>query len=644
MNANAPRQALFSSAVEIRIVVFRFLQNLGNVGIGSDRIVVVVIGNDVVVVVIVQIDRGVIDFQRVVVPNGVFRGIGFRRFFKRHGRGCFGLGLACGSCPCPARTYQCQWIELRLAARTNDRIALHIVKARAAPKAGPLQPPFRLRQKLSPSNSVIGREPLPCSARSVKSKIIPALAARADYGRDGAGQLAFKGRFERIQDDAVSKLVSKPAPALKGHVTVPGDKSISHRALMIGASAVGETQIRGLLEGEDVLCTAAALQALGAQIEKRGDAWSVTGVGVGGFLPPDNIIDVGNAGTAARLLMGLLATQDLKVHLTGDASLRSRPMNRVIVPLSQMGAAFDAREGGRMPLVLQGASEPIPIAYDVPVPSAQVKSAVLLAALNTPGTTIVTEREATRDHTENMLRSFGADIEVSATDGGGRRIAVSGFAELTATDVTVPGDPSSAAYPGVAALIVPGSEVTVENVGMNPLRAGLFETLREMGADLTCANEREAAGEQVADITFRHGALTGIDVPASRAPSMIDEYPIVAVAAAVASGETRMRGLAELRVKESDRFKAILDGLAACGVAARAEGDDIVIQGCGGPPAGGAEIAVNLDHRIGMSFLVLGLATQSPVSIDDAAAIGTSFPGFVDLMNGIGTELSEAGA
>jgi 3-phosphoshikimate 1-carboxyvinyltransferase len=450
-------------------------------------------------------------------------------------------------------------------------------------------------------------------------------------------------RSTRLRDDAVSKLVSSPVKALSGHVTVPGDKSISHRALMIGASAVGETRIQGLLEGEDVLCTAAALRALGARVEKSGDIWSVRGVGVGGFSPPDDIIDVGNAGTAARLLMGLLATQDLKVHLTGDASLRSRPMNRVIVPLSQMGAAFDANEGGRMPLVLDGASEPIPIEYDVPVPSAQVKSAILLAALNTPGTTTVTEREATRDHTENMLRSFGADIDVAETEDGGRRISVTGFAELTATDVTVPGDPSSAAYPGVAALIVPGSEVTVENVGINPLRAGLFETLREMGADLTYTGERDAAGEPVADITFRHGPLSGVDIPAARAPSMIDEYPIVAVAASVASGETRMRGLAELRVKESDRFKAILDGLSACGVAVQADGDDIVIRGCGGMPEGGAEIAVNLDHRIGMSFLVLGLATQKPVTIDDAAAIGTSFPGFVDLMNGIGTNMSETG-
>ncbi len=437
------------------------------------------------------------------------------------------------------------------------------------------------------------------------------------------------------------KLVSRSAPALTGSVAVPGDKSISHRALMIGASAVGKTEIRGLLEGEDVLCTAAALREFGARIEQQGDVWSVTGVGVGGFSQPENIIDVGNAGTAARLLMGLLASQDLKVYFTGDASLRSRPMNRVIEPLSKMGAAFDAREGGRMPLTLHGACEPIPINYDLPMPSAQVKSAVLLAALNTPGTTTVTEREATRDHTENMLRSFGASIEVSIMHDGGRKIAVSGFAEMIATNVMVPGDPSSAAYPGVAALIVPGSEVTVENVGMNPLRAGLFETLREMGADLTLTRRRFSAGEQVADITFRHGPLTGVDIPAARAPTMIDEYPIVAVAAAVAKGETRMRGLAELRLKESDRFLAILEGLTASGVAVKADGDDIVIQGCGGLLEGGSEIAVNLDHRVAMSFLVLGVAAQQPISIDDAAAIGTSFPGFVELMNGIGMQISE---
>lgn len=440
----------------------------------------------------------------------------------------------------------------------------------------------------------------------------------------------------------MSKLGSQATPALNGRIRVPGDKSISHRALMIGASAVGETRISGLLEAEDVLRTAAALRALGASVERSADGWSVRGVGVGGFAEPDDIVDLGNSGTAARLLLGLMATQDIRVHLTGDASLRTRPMDRVIGPLSQMGAAFDARDGGRMPLVLHGCAEPVPIEYDVPVPSAQVKSAVLLAALNTPGRTTVTEREATRDHTENMLRAFGASIDVAEMPGGGRCIEITGFAELTATDVAVPGDPSSAAFPGVAALLVEGSEVTVENIGMNPLRAGLFDTLTEMGADIDIHNRRDAAGEAVADITFRYGPLTGVDIPAERAPSMIDEYPIAAIAASCAAGQTRLRGLAELRVKESDRFGAIVNGLAACGVAVRADGDDIVIDGCGGPLPGGAEIPVDLDHRIAMAFLVAGMVAKAPVSIDDEAAIGTSFPGFVELMNGIGGRIATA--
>jgi len=440
----------------------------------------------------------------------------------------------------------------------------------------------------------------------------------------------------RIQEEAVNKLGSQSARALKGRISVPGDKSISHRALMIGASAIGQTNITGLLEAEDVLHTTDALRAAGVRIDQSEDRWTVNGVGVGGFSTPENVVDLGNSGTAARLLLGLMATQDIKIHLTGDSSLRSRPMDRVIVPLSEMGTTFDARDGGRMPLVLNGAAEPIPIEYTVPVPSAQVKSAVLLAALNTPGTTTVIEREATRDHTENMLRSFGATIDVTVLAEGGRRIDVTGFAELMATDVAVPGDPSSAAFPGVAALMVPGSEVTVENIGMNPLRAGLFDTLKDMGANIDIHNQREAAGEPVADITFRGGPLTGADIPAARAPSMIDEYPVAAIAAAFATGETRLRGLAELRVKESDRFAAIVDGLTACGVAVAADGDDIVIQGCGGAIPGGAEIPVNLDHRIAMAFLVAGMAADAPVAIDDAAAIGTSFPGFVELMNGIG--------
>lgn len=438
----------------------------------------------------------------------------------------------------------------------------------------------------------------------------------------------------------MTSLASERAATVKGTIRVPGDKSISHRALMVGASAVGRTRIEGLLEADDVLRTAAALNALGADARKEGDAWLVDGVGVGGFLSPDDVLDFGNSGTGARLLMGLMATQDVTAHITGDESLRTRPMDRVIVPLSKMGADFEARDGGKMPLLLRGTPEPIPIDYEVPVASAQVKSSILLAALNTPGRTTVIERKATRDHTENMLRAFGADIEVSDADGGGVAISVTGHAELEATDVVVPGDPSSAAFPGVAALLVPGSELTVENVGMNPLRAGLFETLREMGADLRIENARESGGEPVADLVFRHGPLKGTDVPAERAPSMIDEYPILAVAASYASGETRMRGLAELRVKESDRFAAIVDGLSACGVAVRADGDDIVIEGCGGPPPGGAEIAVHLDHRIAMAFLVMGAAAEKPVRIDDAAAIGTSFPGFSDLMTGLGLVFS----
>jgi len=437
----------------------------------------------------------------------------------------------------------------------------------------------------------------------------------------------------------VTALQSTTAQPLRGRIRVPGDKSISHRALMIGASAVGRTRITGLLASEDVLGTAAALRALGAGIGRDCEDWIVDGVGVGGFVSPDDVIDLGNSGTSARLLLGLMATQDIRAHITGDASLRRRPMDRVIAPLSRMGASFDTAPGGRLPMLLHGTGEPVPIEYEVPVPSAQVKSSVLLAALNTPGETTVIERRATRDHTENMLAAFGADIAVAA-EGDGRRIRVRGYAELTATDVNVPADPSSAAFPGVAALLVPGSEVIIENVGMNPLRAGLFETLREMGADLEVRDPRAAAGETVADLVFRHGRLRGVDVPAARAPAMIDEYPVLAIAAACADGETRLRGLAELRVKESDRFAAIVDGLGACGAAVRADGDDIIIRGNGSPPPGGARIAVNLDHRVAMAYLVLGAATAAAIEVDDGTAIATSFPGFTDMMNGLGAAIS----
>ena len=437
----------------------------------------------------------------------------------------------------------------------------------------------------------------------------------------------------------MTQIGSKPGNVLSGTIRVPGDKSISHRALMIGAAAVGQTRISGLLEADDVLRTAEAVRALGARIQQQNGNWLIEGVGPGGFVPPDGEIDLGNSGTAARLLLGLLATQEISVSITGDESLRSRPMGRVIDPLSLMGANFEAEEDDRMPLRLRGTGEPIPVEYLVPVPSAQVKSAVLLAALNTPGRTTVREREATRDHTENMLKSFGAAISVEDSGAGGRKISVDGFAELTAVNVDVPGDPSSAAFPGVAALLIPGSEITVENVGLNPLRAGLFDTLIDMGANIEIMNRRDSAGEAVGDIVFRFGALQGADIPANRAPSMIDEYPIAAIAAAFADGETRFRGLAELRVKESDRFAAIIDGLAACGVDVRADGDDIVICGDGTPPPGGAKIVVNLDHRIAMAFLVMGLAAEAPVTIDDAAAIETSFPCFIELMIGLGGKI-----
>src|SRR5271166_2865320 len=381
-----------------------------------------------------------------------------------------------------------------------------------------------------------------------------------------------------------------------GTIRVPGDKSISHRALMLGALAIGRTEIAGLLEGEDVLATAAALNALGAQASGAGDGrWTVDGIGVGGLSEPEDLLDLGNSGTSARLLLGMLATHPITAFVTGDASLRRRPMGRVVEPLSHIGARFVTREGGRLPLAVSGAVDPIPIVYRLPVPSAQVKSAVLLAGLNTPGE----------------------------------------------TTVIVPGDPSSAAFPLVAALIVPGSEVTVEGVGINPLRTGLLECLEQMGADIALLNHREEGGEPVADIRARAGTLTGAEVPAERAPRMIDEYPILAVAAACASGRTVMRGLAELRVKESDRLSAIVAGLASCGVRVAVDGDDLIVDGAGGPPDGGAVIETQLDHRIAMAFLVLGLATRVPVRIDDAAPIATSFPGFLEIMNRLGAAIGE---
>lgn len=422
-----------------------------------------------------------------------------------------------------------------------------------------------------------------------------------------------------------------PTRPLSGRFRVAGDKSISHRALMFGALAIGTTEIRGLLEGEDVLRTAAAMRLLGAAVDQLGPgAWRVSGRGIGGLTEPADVLDMGNSGTAARLICGLLAGHPLFAVMTGDASLRRRPMKRVTEPLAATGAQFMAREGGRLPLAVRGAASPLPLDYRVPVASAQVKSACLLAGLCARGTTRVIEAEATRDHTENMLRHFGATVHVAA-EGHGRVIELVGQPELRAAPVSVPGDPSSAAFLAAAALLVPGSEVTIEHVGMNPLRAGLFATLAEMGADIMALNPRIEGGEQVADLLVRAGALRGVDVPPERAPSMIDEYPVLAVIAATATGTTRMRGLKELKVKESDRLAGTAAMLAAAGARVEVEGDDLIVHGCALP--GGGVVITCMDHRLAMSGLVMGLAARHGMGVDDGGFIDTSFPGFAALMN-----------
>ena len=446
-------------------------------------------------------------------------------------------------------------------------------------------------------------------------------------------------------DKTMERLSAYPSEGLSGVARPPGDKSISHRALLLGGLAVGETRVEGLLEGEDVLRTAAAMRALGAEVERDGEgSWHIHGRGPGGLVEPAEVLDLGNSGTGARLLMGILAGHDLRAVLTGDASLRDRPMNRVIRPLEAMGARFEAREGGRLPLAVTGSARPLPIRYELPVASAQVKSAILLAGLTAPGETTVIEPAPTRDHSERMLRHFGARVEV-ADEAGGRRVTIAGQPELAGQAVTVPGDPSSAAFLAVAAAVLPGSRLRLENVGMNPLRNGLYRTLAEMGAGLAIENEREAGGEPVADLVVTGGGLTGVEVPAERAPDMIDEYPILAVAAACAQGRTVMRGLGELRVKESDRLAAMARGLAACGVEVEEGPDSLAVAGAAGRPRGGnnAPVVTHLDHRIAMSFLVLGLAAEHPVTIDDGAPIATSFPDFVALMTGLGARIEAAG-
>ena len=424
---------------------------------------------------------------------------------------------------------------------------------------------------------------------------------------------------------------------LSGTAIVPGDKSISHRSVMLGALAVGRTKISGLLEGEDVLATAEAFRRLGAGVERDDSGrWHVDGVGLGGLAAPDHILDMGNSGTAARLLLGVLAGHPIRCFMTGDASLRSRPMKRVTDPLSAMGARIETRGGGRLPLMIDGAENVLPITYELPVPSAQVKSAVLLAGLMSRGETSVIETIATRDHTERMLTHFGGEVTSEDLPEGGRRISVRGEPELTAADIRVPADPSSAAFPLVAALIVPGSEVTLPAIGMNPTRIGLIRTLQDMGGDIAISNERIEGGEPVADLTVRHSELRGVDVPPERAASMIDEYPVLCVAAACAEGTTRMTGVHELRVKESDRIDAMVTGLRANGVACADGPDWVSVDGRSGDIPGGACAATHLDHRIAMSFLVLSLVTKAPVTIDDAAPIRTSFPNFFDLMRAIG--------
>ena len=441
-----------------------------------------------------------------------------------------------------------------------------------------------------------------------------------------------------------------PAPAtarksadLRGTVRIPGDKSISHRAFMFGGLASGETRITGLLEGEDVINTGKAMRAMGAKIEKAGDTWIIEGAGNGALLAPEAPLDFGNAGTGCRLTMGLVGVYDFASTFVGDASLSSRPMGRVLNPLREMGVQVEAMAGDRLPATLHGPKTPNPITYRVPMASAQVKSAVLLAGLNTPGITTVIEPVMTRDHTEKMLQGFGAALSVETDAAGVRTIRLEGRGRLTGQVIDVPGDPSSTAFPLVAALLVPGSDVTILNVLMNPTRTGLILTLQEMGADIAVLNARNAGGEDVADLWVRHSDLKGVAVPADRAPSMIDEYPVLAVAAAFAEGTTTMTGLDELRVKESDRLAAVARGLELNGVDCTEGETSLLVRGVpGGKGLGnarGAAVKTHLDHRIAMSFLVMGLASEHPVTVDDARMIATSFPEFMDLMAGLGAKI-----
>jgi 3-phosphoshikimate 1-carboxyvinyltransferase len=440
---------------------------------------------------------------------------------------------------------------------------------------------------------------------------------------------------------AKKPLEARKSAALSGRVRVPGDKSISQRSLILGALAVGETRISGLLEGEDVLNTAKAMQALGARVERQGDGvWLVQGVGIAGFATPEKPLDFGNSGTGCRLTMGAVAGAPIKATFDGDASLRTRPMRRILDPLELMGArSSNGAEGGRLPLLLEGAHDPIPIVYRTPVASAQIKSAVLLAGLAAPGITTVIEKEWSRDHTELMLKHFGAEVSSEPDGAHGRKISLKGQPELKGARIAVPADPSSAAFPMVAALVVPDSEIILADVMTNPLRTGLIKTLREMGAQIDELSKRGDAGEPMAEFRVRTSQLRGVDVPPERAPSMIDEYLVLAVAASFAEGTTRMRGLQELRVKESDRLAATVAMLRVNGVKTEIVGDDMIVEGRGYVPGGGL-VATHMDHRIAMSALMMGLASDAPVCVDDMSFIGTSFPDFVPMMRRMGAELS----
>jgi len=434
-------------------------------------------------------------------------------------------------------------------------------------------------------------------------------------------------------------LTASPSARLSGRACVPGDKSISHRALILGALATGHTRITGLLEAEDVMATAKAVATLGAEITGSNGAFEVRGQGVGDLRAPSAALDFGNSGTGSRLMLGVVAGHDMQVKFTGDASLRRRPMGRVLAPLTAMGLQADGEaERATLPLVVRGTQDLLPIVYDLPVPSAQVKSAILLAGMHAPGRTTIVEPLATRDHTERMLAYFGGEVEIEDRGQGARAVTVCGDAELHGAAISVPGDPSSAAFMIAAALISPGSDIVVESVLMNPTRSGFIETLREMGASIEVLDRRHEGGEPVGDLRVRASALRGVSVPAERAPSMIDEYPVLACVAAFAEGETRMQGLAELKLKESDRLSATAAGLAACGVVAHVEGDDLTVEGGRGVKGGGL-VATHMDHRVAMAFLTLGLGAANPVTVDDISMIATSFPGFAPLMTRLGAQL-----